>query len=77
MGYEIVNYIDDFGGANKSHRADGALPQLGSLLTELGVEDFESKAVPLSTELFFLGIHFNSVTMAMSIPFKKMRSKMS
>jgi len=59
-GYAIVNYIDDFAGAEVTDRAQGAYDRLGSLLSELGLSESKAKACPPSTSMSFLGVLFDS-----------------
>ncbi|XP_070571747.1 uncharacterized protein [Ptychodera flava] len=66
-GYECVNYIDDFGGAETQERADDAFLALGNLLSELGVNESVEKAVPPTTSLVFLGILINTLTMSLEV----------
>ena len=67
--YQVCNYVDDLGGveADKT-RAEEAYDQLGSLFTDLGLEESLKKAEPPTTKITFLGVQFDSVAMTMSVP---------
>ena len=47
MGFDTVNYLDDFGGCDTIYiaQADLAFHKLGSLLKQLGIAESEDKAV--------------------------------
>ena len=67
--YHCINYCDDLGGAESSkERADSSFICLGSLLAELGLAESVEKARAPSTEMVYLGVQFNSLTMTMSVP---------
>ena len=66
--FNCLNYCDDFGGAEAlKSRADTSFITLATLLAELGLKESEDKAGPPSQEMTYLGVHFNSVTMTMSV----------
>ena len=71
-GYNLINYLDDFGGVKKPSKANEAFAQLGTLLSDLGVQEATQKAEAPSTNMEFLGIHLDTVSMTMSIPSQKM-----
>ena len=72
--YNNVNYCDDFGGVEWSlHKATASFNALGSLLSELGVVEAADKSCPPATSMVFLGVHFDSVNMVMSIPQEKLQ----
>ena len=56
-GYNLINYLDDFGGVEKPSKANEAFAQLGTLLSDLGVQEATQKAEAPSTNIEFLGIH--------------------
>ena len=71
--FNCLNYCDDFGGAEASKSwADMSFIKLGELLAELGLAESEDKARSPSTNMTYLGVQFNTVTMTMSVPPEKL-----
>ena len=66
-GYDIVNYLDDFGGAETWDRAEEAFVALGEVLEKSGLGDAVEKRVPPCCIMVFLGIQFNSIDFTLSI----------
>ena len=66
-GFQVINYIDDFAGAETVDKASEAFSFLGHLLKVLGVKESEDKSCAPSTEMSFLGSLFNSVKMTMEV----------
>ena len=66
-GFEVVNYVDDFGGCEKPERAWEAFMSLGDSLEHLGLEEATEKAVLPSTEIEFLGVWFNSLKLTIEV----------
>lgn len=66
-GYDIINYIDDFGGAEVPEKAADAYYTVKYVLKSAGAVESAEKAIPPSTSMIFLGILFNSIDMTMSI----------
>ena len=62
-GYDIINFLDDFGGADTPDRAHRAYQNLGLLLQTLNLRESEEKSLPPSTKMIFLGIELNSLTL--------------
>ena len=76
-GFVSRAYIDDFGGAEpKEGRAAAALSALQHIMARLGVKQAEKKICLPSQQMIWLGIHFDTITMIMSIPAPKMREVM-
>ena len=73
LQYFLLNYVDDFVGAELSSIAWQAFRALDQLLTELGVEKAKDKTIPPTTKLEFLGITFNSESMTMGVPTDKLQ----
>ena len=73
LGYFLLNYVDDFVGAEQRDMIWAAYQALAKILEELGVETSPNKIVPPTTRLEFLGITFDSETMTMEISQKKMK----
>ena len=72
LNYFILNYVDDFVGAEIRETIWAAYQALSTLLAELRVDTSEEKIVPPTTRLEFLGITFDSETMTMEISQQKM-----
>ena len=70
---EIVNYIDDLGGADTPDKAWESFEDLGAMLKSLGILESEAKATPPCTEMVFLGICLNSVNQTLSISQDRVR----
>ena len=71
--YQVCNYVDDLGGVEPTNaRSQEAYDALAWLLDDLGLQESKKKAVPPTTEITYLGVQFNSVTMQMSVPPEKM-----
>ncbi len=66
-GFKIINYLDDFAGAQVAGVAHDAFKCLGNVLDELGLQESEQKAVAPATVIEFLGVEFNTVTLEMKI----------
>lgn len=67
LGYSVVNYIDDFGGADTIDKADQAYNSLGMLLQDCGLEVSESKCVAPTTRMEFLGIMIDTVKLTLEV----------
>ena len=68
MGYFLLNYVDDFLGAEFREVAEAAFQFLQELLQRLQVEVSPEKVVPPTTRIEFLGITFDSQTMSIELP---------
>ena len=72
--FNNVNYCDDFGGVEQTmHKATASYSALGSLLLDLGVSEAADKACAPATTMVFLGVHFDTVEMVMSVPQEKLQ----
>ena len=67
MGVDIINYLDDIGGADVEEMAKGAFKFLGELLQYLGFTESGSKACVPATRMVFLGIVFDRVEMVTEV----------
>lgn len=67
IGIAVLNYLDDFAGAEKRENAIFAYQCLGSVLQKCGFEEALDKASPPSEIMSFLGVLFNTITMTMEI----------
>ena len=72
LEYFLLNYVDDFVGAENKDKAWQAYWALSQLLDNLGVETSPDKIVPPTTQLKFLGITFDSKQMTMEISDEKL-----
>ena len=73
LGYFLLNYVDDFVGAELRDKIWQAYQALSTILERLGVDTSEDKIVPPTTRLEFLGITFDSETMTMEISQEKLQ----
>ena len=67
LSYFLLNYVDDFVGAELRQKAWAAYEALTRILEELRVETSKGKLVPPTKKLEFLTITFDSETMTMEI----------
>ena len=63
----VLVYLDDFGGADSSEKAQDAFEHLGELLEYFGLDEAPEKAVSPTTTMDWLGICFNTTEWTMSI----------
>ena len=74
LSFNNVNYSDDFGGCESSlHKATASYQALATLFAKHGLSESVDKACAPATSLVFLGVHFNSVKMTMSVPQEKLQ----
>ena len=73
LEYFLLNYVDDFVGAEMEDRIWAAYTALTNLLNSLRVETSKDKLIPPTTRLEFLGITFDSTSMTMEIPEDKLK----
>ena len=73
LEYFLLNYVDDFVGAEMKQKAWAAYNALSQLLEHLRVDTSPEKRVQPCTRLEFLGITFDSDTMTMEISEQKMK----
>ncbi len=67
LGFDIVVYLDDLGGAEVPEKADLAYRTLGNVLQKAGFEAKESKSCPPSTKMSFLGVGFDTNTLTLEV----------
>ena len=67
IGFAVLNYLDDFAGAERGQYATVAFLMLRELLKKSGFEEAQDKACPPSEIMIFLGILFNTIKMTMEI----------
>ena len=73
LGYFLLNYVDDFIGAEEKESIWQAYDFLTRLLRDLAVDTSPDKIVPPTTRLEFLGITFDTDSMTMEIPEDKVK----
>ena len=74
LPYNCVNYCDDLAGCEtSSHKAEASFKAMGQLLTELGLVESPEKACAPATSMTYLGVHFDTVQMKMSVPPEKLQ----
>ncbi|XP_033730957.1 uncharacterized protein LOC117320473 [Pecten maximus] len=67
-GYFILNYLDDFAGAETKAKSQNAFEFLGAVLQNGGLVESQSKAVPPSTRMVFLGVLFDTESLTLEVP---------
>ena len=67
-GYDLVAYLDDLASAEVPSQADQAYSEMGKVLEEAGLQEQKQKSVPPSTNIVFLGVMFDSVSLTLSVP---------
>ena len=67
LGFCVLNYLDDFAGAESRTNAKFAFQTLRSIFFQSGIEEALDKACPPSEIMIFLGILFNTIKMTMEI----------
>ena len=77
LQYFLLNYVDDFVGAELREHIWQAYNALNTLLENLRVDVPQEKLVPPTTRLEFLGITFDSTTMTMEISEQKIQDIMT
>ena len=65
--FNIVNYLDDFAGAEVPMDADSAYEKLGAVLLEFGLMESKEKARSPATSMSFLGVEFNTVDLTLEV----------
>jgi hypothetical protein len=67
MGYMVVNYLDDLGGAETLNKACDAYDTLGGLLAKCGLEEAVQKGVAPTTRMEVLGITVDTVKLTIEV----------
>lgn len=67
QGRSVENYLDDFGGVDSPEKAQASFQALGNLLSQLGLVEANSKVLPPSTKMVFVGVLCNSDNMTISV----------
>lgn len=66
-GCLVVNYIDDFAGADGASTVYTSFDILGQVLALCGLAEAEAKSVPPNQVIDFLGVRFNTITMTLEV----------
>ena len=72
LEYFLLNYVDDFVGAEVQARAQEAYEFLSKVLRDIGAQTSPEKRIPPTTRLEFLGTTFDSQKMTMEVPPNKL-----
>ena len=72
LHYYLLNYVDDFVGAETRDKIWQAYQALTELLYNLRVDTSEEKIVPPTTRMEFLGVTFDSIKMTIKVSKEKM-----
>ena len=73
QGIQIINYLDDFAGAETWEHADAAFDKLGKLLEDGGLQESSNKACRPNTRMVFLGIMVDTVSMTLEVSPDRLR----
>ena len=66
-GFQVINYFDDFAGAETRELAFEAFEMLGVVIKDCGLEESLDKAAAPSCRMSFLGVWFNSEEMTLEV----------
>jgi len=77
LGFDIINYLDDFAGVEKPLFAHKAFFELKELFLSCGIEESEQKAVAPSTRMEFLGIVCDSEKLTLEISESRLKEMLS
>ena len=66
--HDLVTYLDDLASAEVHSQADQAYREMGKVLEEAGLQEQKQKYVPPSTNIVFLGVTFDSISLTLSVP---------
>lgn len=66
-GVELINYLDDFAGAETWDKANDAFTTVGDVLLRLGIQEAPDKAWPPNCVMEFLGIEFHTRSFTLRI----------
>ena len=67
LGYWSINYLDDFGSAEKPSDAVSSYNVMESIIRSTGLQEATEKAVPPTTRLEFLGNTIDSIKMTLEV----------
>ena len=67
MGFWVINYLDDFGNAEKEDKAWDSYVTLGNILQSIGATEAVEKLVSPCTHMEFLGNTVDTVSMTLEV----------
>ncbi len=67
MGFDLINYLDDLATAEHWDKADEADQQMGQVICSSGLEEKETKYWLPNTQMIFLGVHFDTNKLILSV----------
>lgn len=73
----VVNYLDDFAGADRPELALKSYTELGNLLVSCGLEEAKEKACPPCTKMVFIGVYFNTEDLTLSVTPNRVRETLN
>lgn len=77
-GHDLLNYIDDFAGAELSQEdASAAFNQLRTILQDVGLQESRDKAIAPTQCLQWIGVEFDTVKMQIRMPKRKIDDTLS
>ena len=77
MKIAVLNYLDDFAGADSPMAAQRSFTELGRLLESCGIEESKQKACPPSTRMTFIGVLFDSEALTLSVTPERLQEILS
>ena len=72
IGFNIINYLDDFAGAESPELAEKAFVELHNIFNSCDIDEYIHKACPPSTRMEFLGIICDTVKLTLEILIDKL-----
>jgi hypothetical protein len=66
-GFVVLNYLDDFAGAEEPATADIAFLELAGVLRDSGLEESVHKACSPSTQMAFVGVWYDTIELTLSV----------
>jgi len=66
-GFRVVNYLDDFAGAESVRDANASYEFLGKVLSDFGLRESVDKARSPATQMSFLGVQFDTVKSTLEV----------
>ena len=69
----VMVYLDDFGGAELAHKAGESFRHIGRLLEHFGLVEAPEKAIAPSTNMDWLGVHFDTIEWTMALKAGKLQ----
>ena len=67
MQIVVLNYLDDFAGAESPELASRSYLELGNILCSCGIEESKEKACPPSIKMTFIGVLLDTEELTLSV----------